>query len=169
MTGQVQKNLGADRRMIWSGQTSPVFSSEADFDQWYRDIPGVNASRPIDITLTHDPDSGLYVYENSKFFPIDGELLGNEGDVFRDIDGQPRNFHFTTYLSGTFSFQSESDRFSFTGDDDLWVFFDGKLGIDLGGTHPPASAEIDGAGLMQLGLKPDQTYRLDIFLSLIHI
>ena len=80
VTGQVQAQLGADGRMVWSGQSSPVFSSDADFDQWYRDVPGVNSSRPIDIILERNPDSGLYVYENSRFFPIDGELLGNEDD-----------------------------------------------------------------------------------------
>jgi hypothetical protein len=49
VTGQVQAQLGADGRMVWSGQSSPAFSSSEDFDQWYRDVPGVNASRPIDI------------------------------------------------------------------------------------------------------------------------
>ena len=163
VTGQVQAQLGPDGRMIWSGQSSPVFSSSDAFDQWYRDVPGVNLSRPIDITLERNAESGLYVYESAMFFPIDGELLGNEGDQYRDTEGQPRNFHFTTHLAGMFSFQSDSDQFAFTGDDDLWVFFDGKVGIDLGGTHSSASAAIDGAGLKQLGLEPGRTYRLDVF------
>ncbi|HLT38504.1 MAG TPA: fibro-slime domain-containing protein, partial [Enhygromyxa sp.] len=49
-------------------------------------------------------------------------------------------------------------------DDDVWVFVNGQLGVDLGGVHGPLTGNIDmdavaGAFDLQLG----QVYALDFF------
>ena len=163
VTGQVAPELGPDGRMVWSGQESPVFSTKANFDTWYRDLPDVNMSRPFDLALTFDPKYKPYVFTSHAFFPIDGELLGNEGDLYRDQYGTPHNFHFTTHLAGHFTFTNPDDYFTFMRDDDLWAFFDGKLAIDIGGTHSPLDRTVFGDELMALGLEPGVPYRMDVF------
>lgn len=166
ITGQVAQELGADGKPVWAGSPNAVFSSPEAFSQWYRDVPGVNMSKPYAIELKESPaGSGRYSFNGPNFFPIDNELLGNEGDRFRDVQGQPRNFHFTMQLAGEFSYQNESDEFTFIGDDDLWIYFGGRLGIDLGGTHRPTSATITGAQLRELGLSPNESYPIDIFFA----
>jgi fibro-slime domain-containing protein len=51
------------------------------------------------------------------------------------------NFSFTSELRTHFIYDG-SQHFSFTGDDDAWVFVNGRLAIDLGGWHVPLSGNV---------------------------
>ena len=80
-------------------------------------------------------------------------MLGNQG--------RPHNYHFTLELHTTFTYRG-GEVLQFTGDDDLWVFIDQRLVLDLGGIH---SAETGAVDLDSLGLTVGQTYRLDLFFA----
>ena len=156
--GVVAANLGADSKPVYAhtGATATVRGA-ASFNQWYRDVAGVNQRFEIDIPLTEQAP-GLFVFEDTSFFPLDNMGFGN-GD---DEDGE-HNFHFTTELHTRFTYKG-GENFRFTGDDDLWMFVNGKLVIDLGGVHVAQSANVDfDARAAELGLTRGQTYAMDIF------
>ncbi len=142
----------------WNGWTpEAVITGQASFDQWYRDVEGMNQSFTVPITLADVGDgSGNLVYDSKAFFPIDGMGFGN-------TPGQQHNFHFTTEGHVKFEYV-KGQKFTFRGDDDLWIFVNGKLALDLGGTHVPISATIDfDAQASALGITPGQNYQMDIF------
>jgi fibro-slime domain-containing protein len=154
--GIVQSMLGGDGKPVYAGGTSGTTTGQANFDQWYRDVAGVNLSIPIEIGLT-DQGDGTYVYDDPAFFPIDGQGLGDEGNA--------HNYHFTLELHTQFTYQG-GEVFTFRGDDDLFTFVNGRLGIDLGGVHGPLEGSIDlDAMAGALGIVPGGTYDLDFFFA----
>jgi fibro-slime domain-containing protein len=153
-TGQVQSTLGAGAKPVWNAPALAGFTSEANFDQWYRDVAGVNLAGALTITLNETtPGSGVYEYINPAFFPIDGQLFGNQG--------RAHNYHFTLELHTSFTYQP-GQVFNFTGDDDLWLFIDNQLVVDLGGVHGAVSG---GVNLDTLGLTSGQNYDFDLFFA----
>jgi fibro-slime domain-containing protein len=135
--GIVQNTVDGDGKPVLS-PTPPgnaSIASAASFGQWYRDVPGVNQSTTFSITL-NEISPGLFSYVNGNFFPIDGQLLGNQG--------LGHNYHFTYEIAGTFGYSAGTNQvFTFQGDDDVWVFLNDRLAIDLGGIHGTVSASVN--------------------------
>ena len=158
--GLVRNMLGADNKPVYapSGSTSHT-AGPAQFAQWYNDTPGINQPFEVILALTQQ-SSGRYVFDDSTFFPIDGMGYGNSGLA---NDGQQHNFHFTTEIHTTFKYMG-GEVFNFNGDDDLWLFINGRLAIDLGGLHPalPGMVNLD-ASASTLGIERNHVYSMDIF------
>jgi len=162
-TGIVAALLGPDDKPVYAhvGPTATV-SGPDTFNQWYRDVAGVNTPTTINIPLAPSSSSkGVYNYSNTSFFPIDGQLFGNEG--------QPHNYAFTVEIATRFRY-SGGETFTFDGDDDVFVFINRKLAIDLGGIHSIMAQTVDlDAQATQLGLTKGEIYPMHIFFAERHM
>ncbi len=141
--------------------TTPVITSAMTFAQWYNTTADVNKEITGTITLPETPPgSGEYVFDSAAFFPLgptDGWGITPAGN------NQGQNFLFTTEIHVQFGYKA-GQKFTFRGDDDVWIFVNGNLALDLGSMHNAETGTIDfDAQAATLGITVGNSYPMDVF------
>lgn len=146
--------LDADGYYVYdSAQTWAKFNADSkEFSE---------SSLPAEANHTYvakpETEAGYY-----GFFPFDGQMSPgfhtNCTDDIKGADGKSVSYQHNHYFGLTYSApflqtpngmvvnakgESKPMTFEFTGDDDVWVFIDGVLVGDMGGTHPATTMAID--------------------------
>jgi fibro-slime domain-containing protein len=169
--GIVTDTLGSDGKPVYAhpGATTPTTSGQANFDQWYRDVDGVNMSYVLGLHFVQNGNVVTFAAAlgnagaaapDSYYFPLDGQGWNDEALA---ADGKQHNFSFTTEIHTSFTYNG-GETFTFQGDDDVWVYINNHRAIDLGGIHKQETQTVNlDAQAATLGISTGNSYDLAVF------
>lgn len=181
MTGMVEKQLGPNGVPVMSKNFPSGCKNSTHINSWF--LPETVAEkdgkkysnvtcRELELTLTDDgfwlgqkddesPEHGLFLLDDFRWLDSAHTIENPHYDSIsggNDVPGH-HNFGFAMKIQAEFVYV-KGQYFEFNGDDDVWVFINNKLVVDIGGQHRKVKRSVN---LDELGLTPGETYPFHIF------
>lgn len=151
--------------------TGDAITPEESVEHWWRDNPDVNETYQANVTLTRDA-TGVYTFDAQiPKGPKKSTHSKKTPDDFFDLiaQGKIKKKRYSVEIDTTFVYEKNAGWWlTCSSMDDVWVYINGKLVIDLGGSYKGKEKRPFGMQTIFLDrlaeLSDGNTYSLKVFM-----
>lgn len=140
--GNKNDNSGVEYWYFDSADTTLAMRTDKESGSYYlKDVGHQDWSKNVNSSSKTDGVSNPY-----GFFPFNETAKACSASNYNYGFGTKLEFKFRLTDDGTVVGTDGKEypiKFSFSGDDDVWVYVDGKLALDVGGAHGKVTGQID--------------------------
>ena len=168
------EDKGVDYWYFDSQDTTLYLKQDIGQDQYFLESSTAEQEREKSRNLDSDSDSKTITNKNGEkvssygYFPFNETATAGRASTYNYGFGTKLQMDFTLTDDGkveTNEYEENGDKkktsikFFFSGDDDVWVFIDGQLALDVGGSHGKVS------GLLEFGETNDGKNSVTAYVS----